>query len=234
MVHVWSYLMDGCFSQQALKGTLGFPLIRFEDAVINMYPFTRVHPYETQEIIINDILKHFREVRGHLLLSHTAWNVLLSLYCVIAFHLQELMSQAAQILGSVDFLGNPMGLLNDVTEGVSELIKYGNVGGLIRNVTHGVSNSAAKVRLCAARIHVHTGWNAWILSDLWGVVNISAFSLSSQERYQMGLVKPWTTGTRVSGSTLDTTAPLVESTWWQGFMDSLMVDLSNISVPLDR
>lgn len=102
---------------KALKGTLGFPLVRFEDAVINMYPFTRVHPYETQEIIINDILKHFRE---------------------------ELVSQAAQILGSVDFLGNPMGLLNDVTEGVSELIKYGNVGGLIRNVTHGVSNSAAK------------------------------------------------------------------------------------------
>ncbi|CDQ75023.1 unnamed protein product [Oncorhynchus mykiss] len=102
---------------KALKGTLGIPLIRFEDAVINMYPFTRVHPYETQEIIINDILKHFRE---------------------------ELISQAAQILGSVDFLGNPMGLLNDVTEGVSELIKYGNVGGLIRNVTHGVSNSAAK------------------------------------------------------------------------------------------
>ncbi|XP_059188288.1 intermembrane lipid transfer protein VPS13D [Centropristis striata] len=102
---------------KALKGTLGFPLVRFEDAIINMYPFTRVHPYETQEIIINDILKHFRE---------------------------ELISQAAQILGSVDFLGNPMGLLNDVTEGVSELIKYGNVGGLIRNVTHGVSNSAAK------------------------------------------------------------------------------------------
>ncbi|XP_029689291.1 vacuolar protein sorting-associated protein 13D isoform X3 [Takifugu rubripes] len=102
---------------KALKGTLGFPLIRFEDAVINMYPFTRVHPYETQEIIINDILKHFRE---------------------------ELISQAAQILGSVDFLGNPMGLLNDVSEGVSELIKYGNVGGLIRSVTHGVSNSAAK------------------------------------------------------------------------------------------
>ncbi|XP_028848635.1 vacuolar protein sorting-associated protein 13D isoform X2 [Denticeps clupeoides] len=102
---------------KALKGTLGFPLIRFEDAIINMYPFTRVHPYETQEIIINDILKHFRE---------------------------ELISQAAQILGSVDFLGNPMGLLNDVSEGVSELIKYGNVGGLIRNVTHGVSNSAAK------------------------------------------------------------------------------------------
>ncbi|KAM9343202.1 intermembrane lipid transfer protein VPS13D isoform 1-T1 [Pholidichthys leucotaenia] len=102
---------------KALKGTLGFPLVRFEDAVINMDPFTRVHPYETQEIIINDVLKHFRE---------------------------ELISQAAQILGSVDFLGNPMGLLNDVSEGVTELFRHGNVSGLIRNVTHGVSNSAAK------------------------------------------------------------------------------------------
>ncbi|XP_059722821.1 intermembrane lipid transfer protein VPS13D isoform X2 [Haemorhous mexicanus] len=102
---------------KALKSTLGFPLIRFEDAVINLDPFTRVHPYETQEFIINDILKHFQE---------------------------ELLSQAASILGSVDFLGNPMGLLNDVSEGVTGLIKYGNVGGLIRNVTHGVSNSAAK------------------------------------------------------------------------------------------
>lgn len=60
---------------------------------------------------------------------------------------QELLSQAASILGSVDFLGNPMGLLNDVSEGVTGLIKYGNVGGLIRNVTHGVSNSAAKVKI---------------------------------------------------------------------------------------
>ncbi|XP_066494000.1 intermembrane lipid transfer protein VPS13D [Tiliqua scincoides] len=102
---------------KALKSTLGFPLVRFEDAVINLDPFTRVHPYETKEFIINDILKHFQE---------------------------ELLSQAARILGSVDFLGNPMGLLNDVSEGVTGLIKYGNVGGLIRNVTHGVSNSAAK------------------------------------------------------------------------------------------
>ncbi|XP_069096842.1 intermembrane lipid transfer protein VPS13D isoform X1 [Pleurodeles waltl] len=102
---------------KALKSTLGFPLIKFEDAVIDLDPFTRVHPYETKEFIINDVLKHFQE---------------------------ELLSQAAKILGSVDFLGNPMGLLNDVSEGVSGLIKYGNVGGLIRNVTHGVSNSAAK------------------------------------------------------------------------------------------
>lgn len=54
----WQYLVF----PQALKSTLGFPLIRFEDAVINLDPFTRVHPYETQEFIINDILKHFQEV----------------------------------------------------------------------------------------------------------------------------------------------------------------------------
>ncbi|EQB79033.1 vacuolar protein sorting 13 D-like protein [Camelus ferus] len=47
---------------KALKSTLGFPLIRFEDAVINLDPFTRVHPYETKEFIINDVLKHFQEV----------------------------------------------------------------------------------------------------------------------------------------------------------------------------
>lgn len=63
------------------------------------------------------------------------------------FFLQELKSQAAKILGSVDFLGNPLGLFNDVTEGISGLLKDGNVGGLLKNVTHGVSNSAAKVEL---------------------------------------------------------------------------------------
>lgn len=68
--------------------------------------------------------------------------------------LQELLSQAARILGSVDFLGNPMGLLNDVSEGVTGLIKYGNVSGLIRNVTHGVSNSAAKVKIVILKFSI--------------------------------------------------------------------------------
>lgn len=81
------------------------------------------------------------------------------------------MSQAAQILGSVDFLGNPMGLLNDVTEGVSELIRYGNVGGLIRNVTHGVSNSAAKVHLAP-----------FLLLTLFSLLSLSFFSLMVASR----------------------------------------------------
>lgn len=49
------------------------------------------------------------------------------------------------ILGSVDFLGNPMGLINDVSSGLEELVKRGDVGGLLRNVAHGVSDSVAKV-----------------------------------------------------------------------------------------
>ncbi|KAK3702467.1 hypothetical protein QZH41_012001, partial [Actinostola sp. cb2023] len=58
---------------------------------------------------------------------------------------EELRSQAAAIVGSVDFLGNPMGLLNDVSSGLEGLVKRGNVGGLFLNVAHGVSDSAAKI-----------------------------------------------------------------------------------------
>lgn len=57
---------------------------------------------------------------------------------------QELKWQAATILGSVDFLGNPMGLVADVTEGFSGLIYEGSVKTLIKNLTHGVTNSTAK------------------------------------------------------------------------------------------
>lgn len=58
---------------------------------------------------------------------------------------QELKWQAAVILGSVDFLGNPLGFMNDVSEGFNGLLREGNVGGLVTNLAHGLSNSAAKV-----------------------------------------------------------------------------------------
>lgn len=58
---------------------------------------------------------------------------------------QEFMSQAAKIIGAIDVLGNPFGLVNDVTTGISGLVTEGNVGGLLKNVTHGASNSLAKV-----------------------------------------------------------------------------------------
>ena len=52
--------------------------------------------------------------------------------------------QAVLILGSTDFLGNPIGFINDISEGVSGLVSDGNVGGLFKNVAHGAANSAAK------------------------------------------------------------------------------------------
>lgn len=55
------------------------------------------------------------------------------------------MWQAGIILGSVDFLGNPLGFVADVREGVTGLINDGNVSALVKNVAHGLSNSAAKV-----------------------------------------------------------------------------------------
>ena len=68
---------------------------------------------------------------------------------------QELKSQAAKILGSVDFLGNPLGLVNDITEGIAGFVKDGNVSGLLKNFTHGVSNSTAKVIISFTCISVN-------------------------------------------------------------------------------
>lgn len=101
-----------------LKKKLGIKLIRFEDATIQLLPFKRVYALMTKRFLLESIYEHYRA---------------------------ELKSQAAKILGSVDFLGNPLGFVNDVTDGINEFILEGNFGGLIWNVAHGISNSTAKV-----------------------------------------------------------------------------------------
>ncbi|XP_074642818.1 intermembrane lipid transfer protein VPS13D-like [Tubulanus polymorphus] len=101
----------------AIKNAFNLPLIKFEEAKVELDPFVREHPFENGQFLLDSIQLHYTE---------------------------ELKSQAAKILGSVDFLGNPLGLFNDVTEGISGLVKDGNVGGLFKNVTHGITNSAAK------------------------------------------------------------------------------------------
>ena len=51
-----------------------------------------------------------------------------------------------KILGSVDFLGNPVGLINDVASGVSGVIALQpDVVGLVRDVSHGLSDTTSKV-----------------------------------------------------------------------------------------
>ncbi|XP_029665286.1 LOW QUALITY PROTEIN: vacuolar protein sorting-associated protein 13D-like [Formica exsecta] len=103
---------------QAVKRKLGLTLINFENATIELEPFVKKHPFESSQFLMHSIVKHYKD---------------------------ELKWQAAVILGSVDFLGNPLGFMNDVTEGVSGLIYEGSVKSLVKNVTHGISNSAAKV-----------------------------------------------------------------------------------------
>lgn len=106
-----------------------------------------------------------------------------------------------------------MGLFNDVTEGVSELIKYGNVGGLIRNVTHGVSNSAAKVNLSSAEYFCLFLDNV-VVEEAEYFSKLSLFlCVSSQGLSQMVWGRRWTTDIRVSESTSDTMEQPVESTW---------------------
>ena len=61
------------------------------------------------------------------------------------YYLQTFKNQITSILGSLDILGNPMGLFQDFSSGMEGLLKKGNVGGLFVNVAHGMSNSAAKV-----------------------------------------------------------------------------------------
>lgn len=102
----------------SLKRRLGLTLIKFEDAAVELEPFERVHVFETASYLGRQMLAHFKD---------------------------ELKWQAAKILGSVDFLGNPLGFVADVSEGVTGLLLEGNVGALLKNVTHGISNSAAKV-----------------------------------------------------------------------------------------
>lgn len=102
----------------AVKRKLGLSLIAFEDALIDLDAFIRVHPFETINFLTNAVVKHYTD---------------------------ELLSQAVLILGATDFLGNPIGFFNDISEGVSGLVSEGDVGGLLKNVAHGAANSAAKV-----------------------------------------------------------------------------------------
>ena len=101
---------------QRLKEKLGLVFISFEDARIQLQPFKRVSSLETWDYLRGDIVRHYK---------------------------QQLHKSAAKILGTVDFLGNPLGLMSDINDGVNRLIE-GNVGGLVTNITHGISNSTAK------------------------------------------------------------------------------------------
>ncbi|XP_058987485.1 intermembrane lipid transfer protein Vps13D isoform X2 [Musca domestica] len=101
-----------------IKKILGLTLIKFEDAIIEFDKFSDRHHFETFDTYLKAVKMHY--------VNQIKWH-------------------AASILGSVDFLGNPLGFANDLSEGVSGLIFEGSVKSLVKNVTHGISNSTAKL-----------------------------------------------------------------------------------------
>lgn len=101
-----------------IKRRMGLTLVRFEETLVELDTFFKQHSFETFDFLTASLLKHFKD---------------------------ELLSQALLVLGSVDFLGNPVGFVNDLSVGVSTLIQDGSIEALVWNVTHGISNSAAKV-----------------------------------------------------------------------------------------
>lgn len=102
---------------QRIKSGLGIPLIQFENAKIECKPFILLNEHDTAACIANLISKHYT---------------------------QELRSNAIRILGSVDFLGNPLGLMVDFKESLSNILSNGQVSDFVFSITHGVANSVSK------------------------------------------------------------------------------------------
>ena len=72
-----------------IKRRLGFPLIQFESPIV-LEGFQTTHMLGTPLLFVDTVGKHYRYV---------------------------LERQAIKILGSFDFLGNPVGLISDVASG---------------------------------------------------------------------------------------------------------------------
>ena len=102
---------------QKIKTSLSIPLVQFENARIECKTFTLMNEFDTASCIINLIKKHYT---------------------------QELRSHAIPILGTVDFLGNPLGLMVDFKESLTNVLTNGEVTDFVFSVTHGVANSVSK------------------------------------------------------------------------------------------
>ena len=76
-------------------------------------------------------------------------------------HLQAIKGQSLKIVGSVDLLGNPTGLVSDIASGVSGMMSHSpDVVGLLRDLTHGITDSTSKVggggpHPCGSSVCVH-------------------------------------------------------------------------------
>ena len=107
---------------------LGIFFASFDAAAIVFETYTR-----------NNVFESFTSLQAH----------------VLDYYIQTFKNQIATLLGSLDILGNPIGLIQDFSSGMEGLLKKGNVGGLLMNVAHGMSDSAAKVKFHKKQIFIH-------------------------------------------------------------------------------
>lgn len=47
---------------QSVKRKLGLTLIKFEDAAVDLQGFDKTHLFETREVLVSSIIKHFKDV----------------------------------------------------------------------------------------------------------------------------------------------------------------------------
>jgi vacuolar protein sorting-associated protein 13D len=100
-----------------IKKQLELTLVKFESPIF-LAGFYQAHLLDNPVGILDVVVKHYkRAIRG----------------------------QAIKILGSVDFLGNPVGLVSDVASGVAGVLDSQDVIGLVRDVTHGMSDTTSKL-----------------------------------------------------------------------------------------
>jgi vacuolar protein sorting-associated protein 13D len=102
----------------SLKSKLNLKLVQFEQASLEIRPFQRENVFEEINFITDDLKKHASD---------------------------QILSQAIKLFGTVDFLGNPVGLISDVKDGFRDLVVKRDVQSFILNSMHGFSNSGAKI-----------------------------------------------------------------------------------------
>ncbi|VDM31742.1 unnamed protein product [Hydatigera taeniaeformis] len=86
----------------------------------------------------------------------------------------RLRAQTLRIFGSVDVLGNPLGLMSDISSGICDLADM-DFSGLVRNVAHGVGDSTAKACLS----HLLLGFFK-IVSDVHQLLSLKVVGSVSQ------------------------------------------------------
>ncbi|KRX14499.1 Vacuolar protein sorting-associated protein 13D, partial [Trichinella nelsoni] len=123
-----------------VKRQWNIPLVCFENAVVNILPFQQAHCFETIRFLFIAAQKHFLRTFNTIHSLYIRGRLIL--FCRLIA--EVLRNQAMKILGTVDFLGNPIGLFRELSGGMHELVSDGNLIHFTSRLWHGLSNSAAK------------------------------------------------------------------------------------------